>query len=220
MPGIIKAGQLQGRADSVQTSVFNFEDISQRANHYLDTVRHEAARILERANQQVQRLEDEAKSRGLQKARQETEQVVEQKLRQRMATLQPAMEQAICALEQSRQDWLQHWERQTVHLAASIAQRIIRRELRQTPEITLDLIREALELAVGGGRIRLHLNPHDYRSLNDQVGELASRIQNLAPADIIADPEVTPGGCRVVTEFGSIDQQIESQLARIEEELA
>jgi len=35
----------------------------------------------------------------------------------------------------------------------------------------------------------------------------------------VADPDITPGGCRVDTQFGSIDQQLETQLARIEEEL-
>ena len=32
-------------------------------------------------------------------------------------------------------------------------------------------------------------------------------------------PAITPGGCRVETRFGTIDQQFETQLARIEEEL-
>ncbi|MFQ5550985.1 MAG: FliH/SctL family protein [Gemmatimonadales bacterium] len=37
--------------------------------------------------------------------------------------------------------------------------------------------------------------------------------------DIVADSAVSPGGCFVETEFGNIDQQFETQLARIEEEL-
>jgi flagellar assembly protein FliH len=41
----------------------------------------------------------------------------------------------------------------------------------------------------------------------------------LAPAEMIADPEISPGGCRIETLHGAIDQQFESQLARIEEEL-
>ena len=32
-------------------------------------------------------------------------------------------------------------------------------------------------------------------------------------------PSITPGGCRVETRYGAIDQQFEAQLARIEEEL-
>jgi flagellar assembly protein FliH len=36
---------------------------------------------------------------------------------------------------------------------------------------------------------------------------------------IVADESITAGGCRVDTEFGSLDQQLEAQLARITEEL-
>ena len=48
---------------------------------------------------------------------------------------------------------------------------------------------------------------------------------NLSPKEyrllelFMADPEIARGGCRVETRFGTIDQQFEAQLARIEEEL-
>jgi len=48
-------------------------------------------------------------------------------------------------------------------------------------------------------------------------------IDAMAPigdADVASDPSLSAGGCRVETRFGTIDQQIESQLQRIEEELA
>ena len=48
-----------------------------------------------------------------------------------------------------------------------------------------------------------------------------ARRRHLAPgaAEVVADGGVTPGGCRVESRFGLIDQQIESQLKRIEDEL-
>ncbi|MBW8885281.1 MAG: hypothetical protein JF612_11035 [Planctomycetia bacterium] len=36
---------------------------------------------------------------------------------------------------------------------------------------------------------------------------------------IVEDSAIAAGGCRVDTEFGSLDQQLEQQLARIAEEL-
>ena len=80
-------------------------------------------------------------------------------------------------------------------------------------------MREALELAMGGGHIRIHLNPEDHQRFSSTIPSIADRIKDLAPADIVADPQISAGGCRVITEFGTVDQQIESQLARIEEEL-
>jgi flagellar biosynthesis/type III secretory pathway protein FliH len=51
------------------------------------------------------------------------------------------------------------------------------------------------------------------------VEQLAQEIARLAPAEIVADASVAAGGCRVLTEFGEIDQRIASQLSRIEQEL-
>ena len=43
--------------------------------------------------------------------------------------------------------------------------------------------------------------------------------QRILDGAIVADPEITTGGCRVETQFGMIDQQFEAKLERIEEEL-
>jgi flagellar assembly protein FliH len=91
--------------------------------------------------------------------------------------------------------------------------------LRQQPEITLALVREALELAGGSPGLRVCLNPDDHRALAAQAQALTAAVSPLGAAEIVADEDVTPGGCRVESHFGSIDQQIESQLKRIEEEL-
>ena len=64
------------------------------------------------------------------------------------------------------------------------------------------------------------MNPDDMRSLRDQVQKLLNPYASLAATELVADETISPGGCRVETEHGVIDQQIEAQLARISEELA
>ena len=44
-------------------------------------------------------------------------------------------------------------------------------------------------------------------------------LTSLGKVRIIADGAISAGGCRVDTEFGSLEQQLEQQLARIAEEL-
>ena len=48
---------------------------------------------------------------------------------------------------------------------------------------------------------------------------LVQEMSGLGETQIVADASVSPGGCRVETRFGSIDQTFEAQLARVEEEL-
>src|SRR4029079_15812842 len=106
-----------------------------------------------------------------------------------------------------------------VHVACAIAGRITRRDVAQEPEITVQLIREALELAAGSSEIKVRLHPHDFASLGAQVKRLSEQFGKLGTVSVISDPEITLGSCRVDTRFGTIDQQFDAQLARIEEEL-
>jgi flagellar assembly protein FliH len=114
---------------------------------------------------------------------------------------------------------MSQWESGVVRLATAIAERVVRGELSRRPEITLRLVREALELAAGSSNVRLQLHPDDYTALGSQVGSMIEAMSGLGNAEVVCDPSMTPGGCRVETRFGVIDQQLESQLKRIEEEL-
>ena len=104
-------------------------------------------------------------------------------------------------------------------LAAAIASRICRRELSRQPDITLTWVREALEMAAGDAQVVLRLNPDDHALLGTQIDSITKQLNGLGEVQVIADPAIRAGGCRVDTEFGSLDQQREAQLARITEEL-
>lgn len=212
---VIKVGDQQ----SAQCVAFNFEDMAAQAGRYLEKVRGEAAQIVAQAQKEAIEIRRRADAEGRQAGQQAVAETVRQQLGQQLATLIPALQQMIQQIEDARQAWLQHWEKTTVHLATQIAARLIRRQLSTQPDIPVDLIREALELAAGSSHIRLVLNPTDYQTLQPQVEMLLREFAPLGEAEVVADPRISPGGCRVETQFGVIDQQWESQLQRIEEEM-
>ena len=225
MSTIIKVGRRStgartpDAAPSIHQVAFNFSDMTQQAQAYLNEVRAQAAGIVKEAQEQAKAIRKQAEQQGHQAAMQAVERVMDDKVNKHMKTLLPALQQAVQGIEHARQQWLAHWQSSTVHLACAIAQRVVRRELKHTPEITLDWLTEALQLAAGSAEIKIHLNPNDLEHLGGQVTVLTQQLSPIAPAAIIGDASITPGGCRVETRFGSIDQQLEIQLQRIEEEL-
>lgn len=204
----------------VMQVAFNFEDMNDRANEYLETVRREAAKIVQQAHQQAEQVRKQAEALGRATAQQQARLALEQELSERVATLAASLDKLVAETNDAKADWLRRWEQSAVAVATAIAERIIRREISHRPEITLDLVREALHLAAGAADVTLHLNPADYELLGANAETLTTTLGRLAPTEIVADPNVTPGGCVVQTNLGQIDQQIESQLARIQEELA
>ena len=212
--------KLTGPARAVQGVAFNFDDMAGRANDYLDGVRGDAAQIIAAAKQEAEQIRRRAEEEGRQAALKAVEKVLDDKVGKRMETLLPALRKVIEQLQHAKQDWLNHWEKQAIHTAAAMAAKIVRRQLPQMPDAPLKLVREALELAAGSPTLRVFLHPADYETLKGQVELLAKECARSAQAEVIADPNVTPGGCRLETRHGVIDQQFEAQLARIEEELS
>lgn len=217
---VIKASD---RHRDIQRRAFSFEDLAQRAESYLSRVRQQAAEILRQAHGEAQairqRIEAEARQQAEQSIHARAEQLAAAFVEQQWQTLGPALREAVEQLRYARQAFLNRWERQAVQLATAIAQRVIRRELDRQPEITLHWLREALELAADAPRVRIRLHPSDHASLGPTARQLAEQVGSFAQTDVVADPAVQPGGCVVDLPQGSIDQQIESQLARIVEEL-
>ncbi len=200
----------------IHCEAFNFGDMSLQADKYKEKIRVEAGKIVAQARKEADAVRENARREGHEAAMQAIEDIV----RKELSTVLPALRQVIQDIQHAKQAWLTHWEGSAVHAAGAIAARLIRRELPDHPEIPLTLVREALQLAAGSARLQIHLNVDDHKALGDQVQMLVDELAGLAEAELIADPEITTGGCRVETEFGVIDQQFEAQLDRIEEELS
>lgn len=216
MATIIKASD---RNAAVQRSAFNFDDMASHADVYLAKVREQASKIVAEAQKQAEQIRKQAEIDGLRAARESQKQQVDAETGRRVATLLPALRAAVDAWEQSKQAWLAHWERTGVRLATRIAERVLRRELERRPELPVTLVRESLELAVGADGARLLLNPDDLAHLGSQVEQVTREFSRAGAVELTADPRISAGGCRLETRHGSIDQQIETQLRRIEEEL-
>lgn len=216
MSTIIKAAD---RNQAVQSVAFNLDDVHGNAERYLTQIRQQAARIVEQAHQEAEAVRKRAEVEGRRMGEAAVDQKVDAQVQTMFGTLGPALQATLYELQQLKGTWLAHWEREAVHLATAIAARVIRRELQADPQIPLLLVREALSLAVGSQRVRILLNPQDHASLGKQAAQLATEITRLAHTEVVADPNVEMGSCRIETDQGLIDQQFASQLARIEEEL-
>lgn len=222
MATIIRKGnsheQPSGRA--VRPVAFSFADMRGQADDYLEVVRQEAAKIIQQAHRDGETIRRQAETAGRKAAEAAIEKVLEEKVARRMDTLLPALEQLVSQLNDAKGELLTRWERSATRVITAISERVIRREMAHEPSISLELISEAIRLASGAAELTLHINPTDHEHLGPQVERVAASLGKLAPNQIVPDATVSPGGCRVVTKFGVIDQQIESQLRRIEEDLA
>lgn len=221
MATIIKSDGVDEAAagDAVRPAVFTYSDMGAQGDDYVRAVKAEAAKAVQQANAEAAAIRTKAEEEGRRVAETAILELIDRRLADQMVTIRPALDAAIAQIVESRGDWLAHWEEATMRLAASIAERIVRRELTADPTILRASVRDALTLAAGCSEVTVFLHPLDHKRIAEHVGPLSESIERVATPRFVADESLEPGDCRVETEHGSIDQRVRTQLDRLVEEL-
>ena len=223
MATIIKADGTGGPQVEARAIAFNYHDVVTQASSKLEQVRQQAGQILAEARSEADRLKQQAQQQGKAAAEAEARKNIQLEVKTQLAgqlqTLRPALESAIEQVTAVKLACMRQWEQNMVQMATAIAGRVIRQQLEVNPKLGLPLVREALELAVGCQQVTIRLNPTDLASLGDEVELIVKQFKQIGTPEMVADPALQKGCCVVDTEFGQIDQQWETQLRRIEEEL-
>ena len=103
-------------------------------------------------------------------------------------------------------------EQELLKLAMSVANQIIRREIKTDPGQVIAAVREAVSiLPLGSQKITLHLHPEDAELVRSALS-----LDDMSPAwTLIEEPLLTRGGCNVVTETSAIDATVENRISSV-----
>ncbi len=107
-----------------------------------------------------------------------------------------------------------------LEISVDIAQKIIKKEIEQDPQVLFNTIVDVLKtLSKEEPKVTIQVNPAEVNELKQAVPELL----NIAGIDtkviILADEEISEGGCLVTTDNGVVDATIETRINVISEAL-
>jgi flagellar assembly protein FliH len=223
---VIKADQTPATV-----STFSMADIEKQAKLVLLGAKVRAERLLMAAQQEAEQIKKEAHAQalvegrkegltqGLEQGRQQGKDQALAEQRQQLAQLAAAMTQAVQELEASKLMLEAEGKTAVIRLAIAIAERVTKRLGVIDPKVAEANVDEALRLVVHGTDVRIAVHP----SQKGMLAEVLPRIQAKWPAlkhvDLIADPALAPGGCRIFSGAGQVDADLDLQLTRIAEEL-
>jgi len=121
--------------------------------------------------------------------------------------------EAALALARAEYDALLHRaEADLVSLALELARRIVGRHLEVEPEGMADLVRQTLTLANPRRRLELRVHPRHAAHLQTALAAQLDALGEVA-VSIVGDVEVPEDGCRIETEAGVIETDLETQMA-------
>lgn len=108
-------------------------------------------------------------------------------------------------------------EKQLVDLAMTVVRQLFRREIKDQPTHVIGVVREAIQLLpVASRNVQVHLHPDDAAIIR----ECLSPADGEPAWDIVEDPLMSRGGCRVTTENSRIDATAEARLNKIIQSIA
>jgi len=109
---------------------------------------------------------------------------------------------ALAEAETRRARWLDDARADLAALSLQVAASLYARAREEDPSVVGDLCRQAIEQVSAARRIALRVHPAD-----------AGALEGIAaPVEIVADEAITPGGCLVETDLGSVDGRLETRL--------
>jgi flagellar assembly protein FliH len=227
-PRILKAESIRGLGSKI---VFDYSDMHRQCEDYLEQARSEAQRISDEAKRDSEEIRrrayEEGRNEGLREGLSHAAADIEKKAAQladgmaleKLQTTFPALQSAGEAMVHERDRWLSRWESTAVELAVAIAEKILHREIELHPDVSVELVRETLDLAAGSSRLELRMHPDDVTLLGPHADEVVRAASRCGEVEISGDASIARGGCVIETQHGTIDAQLETQLGRIMSEL-
>jgi flagellar assembly protein FliH len=103
-------------------------------------------------------------------------------------------------------------ENELLQLVIAIVRQLVRREIKSDPNLIIGVVREALSiLPVASRNVRLVVHPEDAV----RIKEVYSLADTEVGWDLVEDPVINRGGCKVITDSSQIDATLESRLASL-----
>ncbi len=223
MATILKSDRVKQGSTDAHLIAFNVEDVHDRARAYLAEIQQQAAQIIEEANKKAIDIAAAAHQTGLNSGRAEYEEQVERRAQQisdqRCKTAISACEATVQQLSGETTTWLTNWRNLTVELASQMAEKLVRRTMKDNEEVLRVWLEEAIIAMRDARELRILVNPDDFAVAGRFLQNLTKMIPQAAQIEVIPDPEISLGGCIVRSMHGLIDQQLETQLQRLVEQL-
>ncbi len=170
------------------------------------------AEVLAEARRQAEQKVQEAYAEGLRRGEEAGKAEFLEKVGEAAAVFSSAAE----AIQLAHERFLESFEPSVVVLARAAAERVLRRELRETD---VELIQATVHAAVSAMNEReqlvLHLNPADMSALEENEIDIAQTLADVKDITIVPDDTITSGGCVIDSDSLHVDAQLEEQLGRI-----
>jgi flagellar biosynthesis/type III secretory pathway protein FliH len=211
--------------------VFNLNDIAEEAQGILEQARRERQSLLQQVRQEIKRERQQAQEegyrtgqeQGLQEGRKtgydQALQNAREEFTQRSVSVCKNLEAICTEFDRCKKELLWQTEQNAVALILAIARKVVKQAGLLHREVATDNIKSALELLNKTTNVIVQIHPQDAEHVEKMVESASSPFADYANIAFEKEESIETGGCRLITEQGRIDGQLDTQVDRIAQEL-
>lgn len=204
--------EVKRQTDQAQVAKTNAEaeaaDILKKANE-------EAAAIIAQAQEEKQKIHDEAYQTGFDEGREkgyEEGNLEAQRLIDRLHVI-------LDRIMDKRQEILDNTEQQIVELVLLMARKVVKVISENQRNVVMSNVLQALRKVKGRGDVIVRVNLADVKLTTEHTKDFMRAVENIQNITVAEDSSIDRGGCIIETDFGAVDARISSQLAELEQKI-
>ncbi len=172
-------------------------------------------RIEDRALEKLKEIQENAYQEGFnlgldegrKKAFEESARHIEQNLAELSQTIQ--------SISNIKKEILNHNEAHMVQLLFHMASKLAQSHLEYDHAPIVDIIKQAVSLAQGEESVTVHVSSRQIEFLENLKAQQKVELDFLDHVKLVANDDMTPGGCIVETNYGEVDASLEQRIQQL-----
>jgi flagellar assembly protein FliH len=189
--------------------------IQTEADHALEQARRQAEEMVARAQVRTDEIEAKAYQAGFEQGEEAGRRLNEQKIESVMRRLEGILEQVTTQCDRL----VDEREEELVKLAYLISLQLIHREIQQSPEVVLDVVRAGITRLKRAQRLTIFISPHDFSFIENHLDVIQGWTETGTRITVEPQETVGRGGCLIHSNAGEVDATIATMVRHMFERI-
>lgn len=171
-----------------------------------EAIRRETEELVVKANADKERIEQEAYEKGLARGEEEGRDAGKKEFDEKISQAL----QLISSFTQERARVGKQYEEDLLTLIKTMVDRLVYHEVSVNSLVIQACLRKTMEYVVEDSTVMVHLHDDDFQRIKERSLEDPTLLEGTNRVELIEDPLISQGGCRLQTDFGEIDATLEN----------
>lgn len=172
-------------------------------------------RVEAEALERLKLMQEEAYAQGYDLGRDEGQESAYRELSDAITERLQKIDTTIAKLELLQTDLVRQNESSLISLVYQLAKKIAMTEIKENPELILEVLKQAAADAQDEQNLLVRLSPDDLHFIESMKEKLSKDFEFMKRAKLEESEYIQPGGCVIVTNYGQVDASIEKRLEKV-----